>query len=173
MCRERFGIADFGSAEELNARFGGLRNGASSIYQTFATGDLHYDQMAAAPIERSEIYVGEIEGSASGADFAPESVGESESLQSVRKKGIDLMMGWLSLGEPCSGHGTKILNHCKCTKGWSGEACEKLYVSTLRFKSVAVISTVLPTLLVLITSIFAWRTILLDPETARSKPIVL
>jgi hypothetical protein len=172
MCMAKFGIG-VASPGAFNARFGGLKNGASSILHTYGRGDIHIEQMEIEPDERHERYAMAYDGFVGGAEFADVSENVSESVRNVRKFAIELLSNWSTIEDACSGHGVRILNQCKCKKGWAGTSCEKLFVAHTKFKYVAAISTALPTLLVLITSVFAWKTILVDPEASRSKPIVL
>jgi hypothetical protein len=74
---------------------------------------------------------------------------------------------------PTRGHGKVVLGHCKCKAGWSGQHCEVEHISLSKFKGLATAATAIPTLLVFLTSIVAWKMVLVDPDTARSKPIVL
>jgi pimeloyl-ACP methyl ester carboxylesterase len=161
-CKERLDVP-FKFNDKANGVYGGLRQGGSATVFTYRQLDMDREVMACQNDTAKERYVLTVPGYAALPDFD----GHTAKIEEARKH----LQRWL--WPPTCEHGERIMNGCKCSVGRSGVNCSDAAIPHNTFKWLATLATAIPTIFVLITSIFAWKTILVDPETARSKPIVL
>jgi hypothetical protein len=162
------------SMRRMKDLFGGTRQGSSAVLFAYSRNDINSAAMSVMQdLSRDRVVV---------ATNDP----AGYSLNKTDNETMQIFLEWRR--DPCLGdykglandlrharraHGDTVLRHCKCKVGWSGKHCEKEYITMNRFRGLATMATAIPTIVVFMTSIVAWKTILVDPETAKSKPIVL
>jgi pimeloyl-ACP methyl ester carboxylesterase len=170
----QFGVDLNEAAGRLNDYFGGQNQGSSAVLFAYSSRDIHSTAMTInEDLSRDRRVV--VRDDPTGYN-----------LNQIDNRILDVFVEWSR--DPCFGnytgmlsdlrhglraHGEVVLRHCKCKVGWSGKHCEKEHITMDRFKGLATMATAIPTIVVFMTSIVVWKTILVDPETAKSKPIVL
>ena len=172
VCMSLFGFK-VARSRELDVAYGDLaEKGASTVF-TFSTKDYMHRLMNVSSDKSNEVITRVItDGESYSSDLEVESADDSPMLKQVRNATIDTLSKWITMPSTCSGHGTRILNQCKCDSGWMGDDCDVKSLSLLSFKLTASMATVIPTVLVLCTTLVAWCTIINNEEATGIKRIV-
>jgi hypothetical protein len=70
------------------------------------------------------------------------------------------LANWIQFNSPemdiCHAKGQRILSHCKCNKGWAGDACEDHTHPQEQFRIVSIVAVVLTTVLLLVLGSAIW-----------------
>ena len=87
----------------------------------------------------------------------PES-SDVEELAGVREQVIQNMTYWLKYASEdlCGDYGTRVLNFCKCANGQTGEHCEETVHSQKSFRTITILSLVVPTVFLLVIGGVVW-----------------
>jgi hypothetical protein len=146
--------------DSANRRFGGLAVGASATLFTYTRWDVHEALMAVPPDPASE------------RDVRPDLNVRVYDRNSVDEDAVERIMRWMDRRcEPQ--RGVRVHGRCKCKNGWAGASCVDQMITKSKFSGLAALAVALPTLIVLMTSAVAARTVLGDVTGGRSKPFIL
>jgi hypothetical protein len=152
---------DLALAEEaLNRRFGGLEIAASAILFTYSRWDVHQASMAVRPdLARDR----DVRADLNVQVYDRATVDEDAGQRIVK---------WLD--RTCDPRrGVRVHGQCKCKDGWAGDACREQMITKGKFSGLSALAVAFPTLIVLMTSAVAWKTILVDSENERPNPVIL
>jgi hypothetical protein len=167
ICNSLFGI-NVSGADELNGRFGTLKQKGSATIFTFGSLDIDRESMEVIDNPARDLSSWRLDGYSDLEDIFSD---QAEPWERQRNDTIETLSRW---AEPatCKSE-NQSLAHCKCNPGSTGNNCSIVMVPMPTFKSLAALAAVIPSAFIVIVAIVAWKTILVDPETANSKPIIL
>jgi hypothetical protein len=152
---------DLAAAEEaMNRRFGGLEIAVSATLFTYTRWDVHASSMEVKPdIARDR----DVRADIDVAVYDRAAVDED----AVRR-----IMKWLD--RKCDPRrGVKVHGQCKCKNGWAGDECQEQMITKGKLSGLSALAVALPTLIVIMTSVVAWKTVLADSESERLNPLIL
>jgi hypothetical protein len=137
--------------EKYNMLYGGLNMRGSSTLFTYSQQDLMWQLMSIVSDVTSDVYAESFDGWSMPDD--------------VRERAITRMSEWITdTQDTCNGKGERILNQCKCKKGWEGESCNEVFVVYEVFWRVSALGTGVLTLAITIVGACTWKIFLGDLE---------
>ena len=172
VCTHLFGFP-VAQSRDIDVIYGSLADKGGSTIFTYSTKDYMSRLMNVSSDESNEVITQVItDGESYSSDLDVESVDDSPMLKQVRASTIDTLVRWLNLPSTCSDHGSMILNQCKCESGWMGENCDVRSISRFNFNVASAMTTIIPTVLVLGTTLVAWCTIINNEDAVGVKRII-